>query len=152
MTQINVYLFFDGNCADAVQFYAAALGGTPQIMKAKEMPDGGGNVPPERREQVMHARLEIDGGGVLMASDWMDTAPYPGMRGFRACLTPASAADGQRMFDALAAGGSVDAPFGPTFWSPGFGMLTDRFGVQWMVNSASSDRMPLSRSRERGHE
>ncbi len=135
MSQINVYLFFNGNCADAMQFYARSLGGSPQIMKAKDMPEGGGEVPPELLDQVMHARLEIDGGGVLMASDWMDQKPYPGMNGFRACLAPASAADGQRIFDALADGGKVDAPFGPTFWSPGFGMLTDRFGVQWMVNT-----------------
>jgi len=135
MSQINVYLFFNGNCAEAMKFYAEALGGSPQLMKASEMPEGVENVPPQLRDQVMHARLEITGGAVLMASDWMDTTPYPGMSGFRACLAPASAADGQRIFDALSQGGRVDAPYGATFWSPGFGMLTDKFGVGWMVNT-----------------
>ena len=70
-----------------------------------------------------------------MASDWMSSDPYPGMHGFRVCVSHETASDANRIFDALAAGGSVQMPFQKTFWSSGFGMLTDRFGTPWMVQT-----------------
>src|SRR3954452_5829581 len=128
MNEVNAYIFFNGNCADAMQFYDTAIGGSSRIVKASDTPGGSGDA-------VMHARFEIHGGGVLLASDWMDDAlPYPGMHGFRVSLTYKTFDEAQRVFNALADGAkSVELPFGKTFWSEGFGMLTDKFGTPWMV-------------------
>lgn len=133
MIDVNAYIFFKENCAEAMHFYEKALGGKLRLLTAKEMPES--NVPPEQADAIMHARLDLDNGGFLMASDWMSPDPYPGMHGFRVSLSYPSVAEASRIFDALAAGGSVQLPFQKTFWSPGFGMLTDRFGTPWMVGS-----------------
>jgi PhnB protein len=135
MIDVNAYIFFNGNCAEAMGFYEKALGGKLRTVTARETP-GGESMPPEQADQIMHARLDLDGGGILMASDWMaPDLPYPGMHGFRVSLNYPSVADANRIYDALAAGGSVQLPFQKTFWSPGFGMLTDRFGTPWMVGA-----------------
>lgn len=129
MTDVNAYIFFNGNCAEAMKFYETTLGGKLRVVKASEMPGGSGDA-------IMHARLDVDATGILMASDWMDDKhAYPGMHGFRVSLTYPTADEAHRIFDALAAGGSVEAPFGKTFWSAGFGMATDRFGTPWMVGT-----------------
>src|SRR5207247_11085509 len=86
-------------------------------------------------DRFLHACMDSDVGVSRMASDWMAPQPYPGMNGFRVSLTYPTVGDARRMFDALAAGGSVQVPFEKTFWSDGFGMLTDRFGTPWMINT-----------------
>lgn len=131
MIDVNAYIFFNGNCAEAMRFYEKALGGKLRLVTGKDMP----GTPAEHADAIMHARLDLDNGGFFMASDWMTTEPFPGMQGFRVSLSYPSTADANRIFDALAAGGSVQMPFQKTFWSPGFGMLTDRFGTPWMVGS-----------------
>ena len=133
MIDVNAYIFFNGNCAEAMRFYEKTLGGKLRLLTAKEMPAA--NVPPEQADAIMHARLDLDGGGFFMASDWMSPDPYPAMHGFRVSLSYPSVADANRIFDALADGGSVQLPFQKTFWSPGFGMLTDRFGTPWMITT-----------------
>lgn len=133
MIDVNAYIFFKENCAEAMRFYEKALGGKLRLLTGKDMPES--NVPPAQAHLIMHARLDLDNGGFLMASDWMSPDPYPGMHGFRVSLSYPSVAEASRIFDALAAGGSVQLPFQKTFWSPGFGMLTDRFGTPWMVGS-----------------
>jgi len=133
MIDVNAYIFFKNNCAEAMRFYEKTLGGTLRLLAAKEMP--GANVPPEQADAIMHARLDLDDGGFFMASDWMSPDPYPGMHGFRVFLSYPSVAGAHRIFDALAGGGSIQLPFQKTFWSPGFGMLIDRFGTPWMVGS-----------------
>jgi PhnB protein len=130
--QVNPYLFYDGNCEAALKFYQQALGARIEAMQSyasgpKEMP-----VPPEWGNKIMHARISID-GEVIMASD----APPGNFRqpqGFRVSLQVEDPADAERRFKALAEGGSIDMPFGKTFFSRGFGMCTDRFGTPWMVN------------------
>jgi PhnB protein len=93
----------------------------------------GGETPPSMAERIMHARLAID-GRALMASDAMIGQPYDGMKGFSLSLVYPTPAEAQRVFDALADGGKVTMPMQKTFWAEAFGMLTDRFGVHWMVN------------------
>jgi PhnB protein len=134
MPELNAYLFFDGNCAEAMRFYERALGGKLTLMTHAEAPSGA-QAPPGNADRIMHARLVIDGGGALMASDEMAGHPYAGMKEFSLSLTYPAAADAQPVFDALAEGGRVNLPFQKTFWSEGFGMLVDRFGTPWMINS-----------------
>ena len=131
MKKVATYLFFNGNCAEAMRFYEGVLGGNLFSMKAKESPDAA-KFPPDRGDWLLHAKLE-SGGIVLMASDWMHPGPYPGMNGFAVTLEVPTAGDAKTLFDKLAAGGQVTMPFTKTFYSDGFGMLVDRFGTPWMV-------------------
>jgi PhnB protein len=137
MPQINAYLFFDGTCAEAMRFYERTLGGKMEMMmthaEAPEVPNAPPS-PPGAADRIMHARLTIDGGGTLMASDSMVGHPYGGVKGFSLSLAYTSVTEGKRAFDALAAGGQVTMPFAKTFWAEGFGMLVDRYGTPWMVN------------------
>jgi PhnB protein len=133
--QVQSYLFFDGRCEEAVEFYKKALGARVEmLMRFKEAPDPPppGMVPPGFENKVMHASLRI-GDTVVMASDGC-TEAAPSFKGFSLSLALAKEADADRYFAALADGGQVQMPLGKTFWSPRFGMVTDRFGVGWMIN------------------
>ena len=129
---LNPYLFYNGNCEAAFKFYEKTLGAKIELLLRNtdappDMPS-----PPERKNQVMHARLSID-GQVLMASD----APpehFHEPKGFSVSLTVSDPKEAERKFHALCEGGSVNMPFGKTFFSKGFGMGTDQFGIPWMVN------------------
>ncbi len=135
---IQPYLFFDGRCEEAVAFYQAALGARLEmLMRYRDSPDPlpPGMVPPERIDQVMHAGLRI-GDAVLMASDDC-SGNTQHFGGFSLSLSVPDAATADRVFSALADGGQVVMPLGKTFWSPRFGMVTDRFGVGWMVSQES---------------
>ena len=132
MHQLNTYLFFDGNCADAMRFYERTLGGKLSLMTHAESPMAA-ETPPGSADRIMHARLDFD-GGMVMASDWMAGQPYGGMKGFSLSLIYPTAAEARRMFDTLAQGGQVTMPMDKTFWAEAFGMLVDRFGTPWMVN------------------
>jgi PhnB protein len=132
-TLIQPYLFFGGRCEEAVEFYRKTLGATVEmLMRFKDSPDPPppGMVPPGYENKVMHATLKI-GGAVLMVSD--GAKPGSHFDGFRLSLGLPGEAEAKRAFAALSDGGSVQMPLGPTFWSPLFGMVTDRFGVGWMV-------------------
>ena len=133
MNQLDPYLFFNGNCAEAMRFYEKALGGKMEMMmKASEAP-----VPSEhsagKPDGVLHACVAVDGHR-LMASDWMSPDPYPGMKGVSIAIAFPTVEEARRKFEALAAGGKVDMPPDKTFWIEMFGMLTDRFGTHWMVS------------------
>lgn len=134
---IQPYLFFNGNCEQAVNFYAQQLGGKIEIlMRYKDMPDEAkqGNPQDVNPESIMHARLLI-GENALMASDG---CPQDGAdashKGFSLSLNPNDVEQGRDLFEKLSQGGLVTLPYGPTFWAKGFGMLTDQFGVNWMIN------------------
>ena len=132
MSKVAPYLFFDGNCAEAMRFYERTLGGKLETMfKAGEGPPG--SAPPGTENRIMHAHLSL-GDSHLMASDWMSPEPYERMQGFHVSLHCSSVEEGRRSFEALAEGGKVHMPFEKTFWAEGFGMLADRFGTPWMVN------------------
>ena len=132
MPQLNAYLNFDGNCAEAMRFYEGILGGKLDIMTFGQSPMCD-QMPPDAGDRVMHARLAVD-GGVLMASDAMPGQPYSGLKGCGLALTFPQVADARRAFDALAEGGRVDMPMDKTFWAEAFGMVVDRYGLLWLIN------------------
>ncbi|MGE4408183.1 VOC family protein [Pseudomonas sp.] len=135
--KISTYLTFDGQAREAFTFYQQALGGTLEMMTFAQAPNAE-QFPAEHRERIMHVSLKL-GDDLLMASDTLpgDTCgggPYEGIKGCSITLSPDSVAEGERLFAALAEGGQVVMPMEKTFWAERFGMLTDRFGVSWMVN------------------
>ncbi len=136
--QVQPYLFFDGRCEEAIEFYRKALGAElTMLMRYKDSPDPPppGKVPAGSENKVMHANLRI-GEATVMASDG-SCAGQPSFRGFSLSLMVPDAAAAERLFAALADGGQVQMPLTETFWSPRFGMVADRFGVGWMVNVVS---------------
>lgn len=132
MPQLCAYLSFDGNCAEAMKFYANLLGAKVEaLMTYGETPDM--PTPPSHRDRIMHAYL-VHPDFAVMAGDNPPGAPYAGINGAMLAITYPTAAEGARVFNALAQGGKVTMPLGKTFWAESFGMVTDRFGVPWGVN------------------
>lgn len=132
--QVQSYLFFDGRCEEAIEFYQRALGAEVEmLMRFKECPEPppAGTFPPGTEDKVMHASLRIGDTNVLV-SDSQCTG-NPSFQGFGLALTVPSEAEADRVFAALADGGQVQMPLGKTFFSPRFGMVADRFGVTWMI-------------------
>jgi len=132
--KIETYIFFTDQCAEAMKFYAKVLGGKIEAMMTYgETPPGPHNTP-DMAKKIIHARL-VAGDAVLMASDGPEAESR---KGFAVALQVDTVADADRLFNALAEGGTVTMPIGETFFSKRFGMLTDRFGTPWMVNCAQS--------------
>ena len=130
---MEAYLSFNGNCAEAFAFYAEALGGkTLFSMSFGESPMGA-QTPAAYKDKVMHATFEAR-GFKIMGSDMPPGMAFKGYEGFSLSVQGGSVDEGRKLFDALAAGGTVTMPYGPQFWAAGFGMLVDKFGVPWMVN------------------
>jgi PhnB protein len=135
MARLETYIFFNGNCAEAMRFYERVLGGKIEMMMTYgESPSP---EPAGSEHLIIHASLRF-GDNVLMASDDAMTKPYPGMKGFALSLSYDDVAEGERVFNALAEGGSTTMPWSETFWAERFGMLTDRFGTPWMVSGGTS--------------
>jgi len=130
---LNPYLFYNDNCEAAFKFYAKALGGKIEMMLRADEGPPEMKPGPGREKLIMHARMSID-GQVLMASD-SPPEHFHKPQGFAVSLTVKDPAEAERKFKALAEGGSVNMPFGKTFFSKGFGMCVDRFGIPWMVNA-----------------
>src|SRR5882724_903425 len=131
---VQPYLFFNGNCEQAVEFYKKALGAEVQMMmRYKESPEPPppGMVPPGFENKIMHASLRI-GETVVMASDGC-SLEKPKFEGFSLSVAVSTPAEVDHIFNALAQGGTVGMPLAKTFWSPRFGMVTDKFGVGWMI-------------------
>jgi len=131
---VQSYLFFNGRCEEAIEFYRKALGAEVELMlRYKESPEPHppGMLPPGFENKIMHCSFHI-GATLLMASDGCsgDQAEFDG---FSLSLTVPNEAEANRAFAALAEGGQVRMPLGKTFWSPCFGMVADRFGIGWMV-------------------
>ena len=132
--QVQPYLFFDGRCEEAIEFYKSALGAkVDMMMRFKDSPEPvpAGMCAPGSDDKVMHAALRI-GDTVVMASDGM-AGGKPEFKGFSLSVNAANEAEANKMFGALGKGGKVVMPLGKTFYSPRFGMVTDKFGVGWMV-------------------
>ena len=132
--QVNPYIHFGGNCEEALNFYVKAIGARIDVIMHVEGSPAQEQLPPEMASKVLHAQFTID-GEVVMASD----APpqhFEKPQGFSVALQIEDPAEGEKAFHALAEGGTVKMPFGVTFWSKGFGMCVDRFGIPWMVNCA----------------
>ena len=129
--QVQPYLFFDGRCEEALEFYKSTLGAKVEmLMRFKDSPEPT-MAPPDAGEKVMHASLRI-GDTTVMASDGR-CGGRPSFAGFALSLNVADEAEAERRFAALADGGQVQMPLAKTFFSPRFGMVADRFGVPWMI-------------------
>lgn len=132
-TVIQPYLFFGGRCAEALEFYRQHLGAEVVFMmryNESPQPMPPGSIPAGFENKIMHATFRV-GDSTLMASDGNEAGAK--FEGFSLSLAVPTEAEAQRVFTALSDGGSVGMPLGKTFWSPCFGMLTDRFGIGWMV-------------------
>lgn len=132
---VQPYLFFNGNCEQAVEFYRKALGAEVQMMmRYKESPEPPkpGMVPPGFENKIMHSSFRV-GQTTIMASDGC-AAGKTNFEGFSLSISVSSEAEADRVFAALSDGGKVIMPLTKTFWSPRFGMLEDRFGVGWMIS------------------
>jgi len=133
---VQPYLYFGGRCDEAIAFYQTAIGAKQEfLMRFDESPSQlpAGMLAPGFEKKVMHASIRV-GEQVLMASD--GCGPGAKFEGFSLALSVPTPAEATRAFQALSAGGKVTMPLAKTFWSPLYGMLTDRFGVQWMVMAA----------------
>jgi PhnB protein len=128
---LQPYLFFDGKCDEALDFYKKAVGAEPKmLMRFSQAPDRS-MISPGSENKVMHAQVQIGDTTVLM-SDGRCTG-NTNFQGFALTLTAKSENEADKTFNALADGGKVTMPMAKTFFSPRFGMLTDKFGVGWMV-------------------
>jgi PhnB protein len=135
------YLMFNGRTEEALEFYRKALGAEVQMMmRFKDSPDrdacAGGSLPPG--DKVMHSCVRI-GSGVIMASDGMTIDGRPAFAGFSLSYDAKDAADAKRRFDALAQEGKVEMPLAESFFAERFGVVTDKFGVSWMVISGAKE-------------
>jgi PhnB protein len=132
--QVEPYLFLDGRCEEALEFYKRVLGAEVQmLMRFKDSPEAGQpGMPPPPPDKVMHATFRI-GETTLMASDG-ECRGKPGFQGFSLSLKVPTEAEAERLFAALGEGGQVQMPLIQTFFSPRFGIVADRFGVSWMVH------------------
>ena len=141
MPKLTPYLGFDGNCNEALRFYEAALGGKIDMTLTYGESPMAEQFPEEHRTRVMHSVLSLPGNGQLFAADkppgTAGSAPS-GFDGIGLALEYGDVAAGDAAFEALSEGGSVSMPMAPSFWVERFGMLTDRYGVGWMVNAGPS--------------
>jgi PhnB protein len=132
--QLEPYLFFSGRCEEALAFYGTVLGAEVTfMMRYSDSPEATppGMLAPGFENKVMHATFTI-GGNTLMASDGCDDKTS--FSGFKLSLSLPTQEETERAFNLLAEGGSIEMPLAKTFWSPSFGMLTDRFGLGWMIS------------------
>ena len=140
MPQLNAYLSFDGDCTEAMKYYARVLGAKLEaLITYADVPGGDAPLPPSHATRIMHACL-VHPDFSLMAGDTPPGVPYKGVSGVMMTLTYPTAAEGRRVFEALAEGGRVTMPLAETFWADIFGMVTDRFGTPWGINGGSKKR------------
>ncbi|HEV2991565.1 MAG TPA: VOC family protein [Candidatus Angelobacter sp.] len=130
--QLNPYLTFDGRCEEAFKFYAKSLGGKIEALMPHAGTPAEQHTPPEWRNKIMHARMTID-GQVLMASD-APPGHYQPPKGISISLQIKEVKEAERAFNALAENGTIQMPIQETFWAQRFGMVTDQFGIPWMIN------------------
>lgn len=139
MATVNVYLTFNGNCEEAFNFYKSVFGGEfPYIGRFGDMPpsEDGKQVSEEEKNKIMHVSLPISGETMLMGSDvggeW--SSNFKEGNNFSLSLNADSREEAEKLFNALSEGGMVKMPLEDTFWGAYFGMWTDKFGINWMVN------------------
>ena len=133
--QVQPHLCFEGRCEEAVEFYRKALGAEVMFLaRFKDIPgpQPPGSVPPGGENKIMHTTFRI-GNSTLMASDG-SCSGKAGFQGMQLAIQVNDVAKAEKVFAALSEGGQVKMPLMQTFWSPRFGMVTDKFGVEWMVN------------------
>ncbi len=131
--QWNPYLAFNGQSEAAFKFYERCLGGKIVAMIPYGDTPSKEHVPAGHERKIMHARINL-GNQVLMGGDAHPDMPFEGVKGCSVAVQVETPAEAERLFNALAENGTVTMPLGETFWAVRFGMLTDQFGVSWMVN------------------
>ena len=136
MTYMNAYLIFNGNCRQAMEFYAKCLDGALYLSTYAQAPDCS-NLPKEYKDWIIHARLTIK-TQVLMASDTRPGMPVKQGDNFFVSVNCESVEETEKIFKALGAKGKIDMPLQETFFAIRFGMLTDQFGIKWMLNLEKS--------------
>ena len=130
--QLQPYIFFYGRCEEALEFYKSVFGGTYEMMRVSDSPMAD-QMPPEAAKSVMHASFTADGVS-FFASDGREVKTVdPDAGNISLALHYDDGAEGERIFSALAAGGKVTMPIEKAFWGGRFGMITDRFGSEWMM-------------------
>ncbi|MGD1065948.1 MAG: VOC family protein [Vulcanimicrobiaceae bacterium] len=132
--QLEPYLFFSGNCEEALTFYKGVFGGNITSMNRYGGSPMAGDAPAGWDQKVMHASFEA-GEVKFMAADSSQSTPDGNNARARLCVGAGEHEKGRAIFDALAAGGSITVPYEKQFWGASFGMLVDRFGLEWMVNA-----------------
>ncbi len=138
MTTVNVYLTFNGNCMEAFEFYRSVFGGEfPYVGRYGEMPPQAGmTIADDLKDKIMHISLPVSNETMLMGSDaggeWAPNLKQG--NNFSISVNTKDTGEATRIFNALAEGGKITMPLNKTFWESYFGMLTDRFGINWMVN------------------
>ena len=130
--QLSPYLLFNGDCEQALKFYEQTLGANIESISRFAGSPSAEHVPAEWSDKVLHATFKVD-GNVLMASD-APPGHYAQPQGLSVAIGLNDRDKGERIFNALADGGTTTMPYQKTFWASGFGMCTDRFGIPWMVN------------------
>jgi PhnB protein len=139
------YLTFDGNCEEAFNFYKSVFGGKfGYVGRFKEMPPmEGQTVPESEADKIMHISLPLSNEAILMGSDSSDAFGHSTVQGnnFSISLSVTSPAKADKLFSSLSSGGKVTMPMNQTFWGSYFGMITDKFGIQWMI---SYDKTPMN--------
>lgn len=137
MTKVNTYLNFVGNTEEAFNFYKSVFGGEfSAVVRFKDFPMQGMNIPKEDENKIMHIGLPIGKDNVLMATDTLESLGQKLVQGNNVYISvhPESKEEADRIFNALSAGGTIEMPIGDQPWGDYFGMFRDKFGVQWMVN------------------
>lgn len=134
--RMTPYLGFDGNCREAFEFYAKALGGKVEMMLTYGGSPMSDDMPPETHDRIMHACVVAD-DALLMGGD-APPGKHEAPRGFMVALEIDDIAKAERVFNTLAEGGNVTMPFEDTFWVERFGMVTDQFGTPWAINGGKS--------------
>jgi len=135
--QVQAYLNFDGRCEEAIEFYKKSLGAkVDMIMRMNECPDSmPGKDSPDMANKILHSAFHL-GDTQVMASDGRCSGKGPKFDGVMLSIAVKDPAEAEKVFKALSDGGNVQMPLAKTFFSPSFGMLADRFGVNWMVIAA----------------
>lgn len=139
--QLDTYVFFSGDCADALALYQAAFGAQiDTLIRFRDTPDAA-NVPAEWHDKVMHAVFSV-GSSQVMVSDGQFGQPPKEYHGFTFSIAANDVESGERSFNMLSEGGTIITPWQSTFFTAGFGMLKDRFGVPWLINVVSAVEIP----------
>lgn len=138
MQSLDPYLIFNGDCAQALAFYAEALGGRVEMLMTYGASPVANECTAGSADRVMHGRVRF-GERSIMASDSPLEQPYEPMRSVSLCLSYATVEEATRIYDRLRVGGEVRMALTPTFWAGAFAMLVDRFGTPWMINGALAE-------------
>jgi PhnB protein len=133
---LTPYLFFNGQAADAMAAYARIFGGSVGMVMTMADAPPEMDIPQDRKDWIMHGEVELPFGRIYLSDDFTGTSPA--MDGCSVMVEFDTAEQARGIFEALADGGEVRMPFEPTFWSRGFGTLSDRFGTRWMVGTSES--------------